>query len=278
MTSGRVPRIIPVKPWYQDHFFGDKIVLPAVETMLLLAAYVLESYPASDIKSMEDARFAKFLEIAPGTAFLIALFECADVADGRVRAKLLSRIQGKSMSRIKEHCEVFFSATQAKGPEESPVMQFTPAPPTGSIAELEADHLYRELVPFGPNYRTLQGSLYLFEHEAWGKLHAPELPLSETDAVQKNIGSPFPLDGALHAACVLGQRSVSFVPFPVGFARRTVVRPTRPGGAYIAKVRQTAHTDDELVFDLAIWDNDGQLYEMVTGLQMRDVRGVFKKS
>ena len=93
---------------------------------------------------------------------------------------------------------------------------------------------------------------------------------------QKILGSPFPLDGAMHAACVLGQQSVDFVPFPVGFAERVVIRPTQPGASYITRVRQTAYADEELVFDLAIWDNDGQLYETVTGLRMRNVGRVFK--
>ena len=63
MDNGRIPLTIAVQPWFHDHFFGDKIVLPAVEAMLLLAAHVLKVYPEIDIRVMEDATFAKFLEI-----------------------------------------------------------------------------------------------------------------------------------------------------------------------------------------------------------------------
>ena len=278
MNSTRLGCMIDVQPWFQDHSIGDKIVLPAVETMLLLAAHVLATYPSIDITVMEDVRFAKFLEIPPGTASLAALLECGVDADGRVQAKLLSRSRGKSMSRIKEHCEIFFSLTEVSSPEKLPSINFTATPPTDSMAEIKVDHLYRELVPFGPNYRTLQETLYLKGDEAWGRLRAPEFPHFAIDPIQDKIGSPFPLDGALHAACVLGQQAVDFVPFPVGFSRRIVRQPTRPGASYITRVKQVSYTDDELVYDVALFDDDGHLCEMVTGLRMRDVSSVFLKT
>ncbi len=109
---------------------------------------------------------------------------------------------------------------------------------------------------------------------AWGKLKAPALP---TDSIQAIIGSPFPLDGALHAACVLGQQSVDFVPFPVGFDRRIITRPTQAGCIYQTRVIQLCQSEDELVFDLDIFDQAGQVYETVTGVRMRDVSGALKK-
>jgi predicted secreted protein len=39
----------------------------------------------------------------------------------------------------------------------------------------------------------------------------------------------------------------------------------------------TALTGDELVFDLQIFNNDGQIYETVTGIRMRDVSKAMKK-
>ena len=267
MDDRRIPLSIPVKPWFQDHCFGGKIVLPAVETMLLIAAYVTRVYPDIDVTVMENCQFAKFLEIPPGTATVDALFECDDIA-GRMQVKLLSRQHFKSMSRIKEHCEIFFSPVDTKKRERRPVPSFAPEPPVHCLTEVDVQHLYRELVPFGPMYQTLKGTLYLSANEAWGKLQAPGLSL---DPIQAIIGSPFPMDGALHAACVLGQQSVDFVPFPVGFARRAVLRPTQPGCWYITKVRQISQTNDELVFDVAIWDNDGLVYEIINGVRMRDV-------
>jgi len=266
MTDGRVPITITLHPWYLDHCFRGKAVLPAVETVLLLAARINGIYPQFDITVMEDVHFAKFFEIPPGVATKEALFECGVRDDGRVYAKLLSRTRFKSMSRIKEHGEISFSPDN---PGSRPVPDINPAPPANPMIEINAEQLYRELVPFGPNYHTLQGTIYLSDHEAWGLLKAPEFP--GEDPVQKIIGSPFPLDGALHAACVLGQQSVDFTPFPVGFGCRVISRPTRPGSCYITRVRQISRTDSELVFDLDIFDDDGRVYESITDLHMRDV-------
>ncbi len=267
MSNGRIPIEITIQPWFKDHFFAGKIVLPAVETMLLLAARVVAVHPGIDIRVMENVRFDKFLEILPGSSTMPALVECEADIDGNAQVKLLSRIQFKAISRIKVHGEISF--TPANSNNRLTPNFIDPAPLSGSVTEIDVEHLYRELVPFGPSYHTLQETLFLSESAAWGKLQAPELPLG--DPVQKIIGSPFPLDGALHAACVLGQQVVDFVPFPVGFDRRIISRPTQPGGCYITKVRQVARIDDELVFDLDIFNNDGLIFETVTGLRMRDV-------
>jgi len=106
-------------------------------------------------------------------------------------------------------------------------------------------------------------------------LKSPDLP--STDSIRKSIGSPFPLDGALHAASVLGQQSVDFVPFPVGFDRRIIFRPTQPGSCYIVRVEQVGEIDGELIFDLFILDNGGLVYETVIGVRMRDVTGAAKR-
>lgn len=270
MSDGRITLSIPVKPWYCDHCFAAKIVLPAVETMLLLAAKVNELHPAVDVRVMENVSFAKFLEISSGTETLSGLVECEIEDDGRVQVKLLSRTVYKAMSRIKEHGTMAFSSAKNLS-QPPPNIDLTP--PSGVVTEIKADYLYRELVPFGPHYQTLQDTLYLSENGAWGRLKAPVLAI---DPIQEIIGSPFPLDGALHAACVLGQQSVSFVPFPVGFDRRIVIRPTQPGCYYRTRVRQVMQTDAELVFDLVIAGEDGQVYETVTGVRMRDVSGAMR--
>jgi len=271
MRDGRLPFTIPVKPWYRDHCFAGITVLPAVETMLLLAAKAHELHPEVDIRVMENVRFAKFLEIPPKTATVAGLIESEIVSDGRLQVTLLSRTVYKAMNRIKEHGTMFFSPASSHSPPP-PIVDFTPA--RESETEIEVDYLYSELVPFGPYYQTLQDILYLSGNVAWGRLKAPELAI---DPVEKIIGSPFPLDGALHAACVLGQQAVSFVPFPVGFDRRVITRPTQPGCSYQTRVQQVMQTDAELVFDLVIAGNNGQVYETVTGVRMRDVSGVMRK-
>ena len=85
------------------------------------------------------------------------------------------------------------------------------------------------------------------------------------------MGSPFPLDGALHAACVHGRQFVDFILFPVGFEQRIIHVPTRPGGSYITKVVLVCKDANELIFDLAIFDLEERLFETVTGIRMRRV-------
>ena len=264
MSGCRKPCTIDVQPWFKDHFVGNKIVLAAVETMLVLADHCKNAYPQANIGIMEDVRFMKFLEIPPEAATVQALVECGPICSERISARLLSHMQFTKMARIKEHGEVFFplKRTLPSLPDTNP------APPAVPKAKIDVERLYREMVPFGPGYHTLQDTLFLTDSLAWGKLQPPQLPFSHP--VQEVIGSPFPLDGAMHAACVLGQQSVNFVPFPVGFTRRVICRPTLPGKTCLTRVTMTAQQRDELVFDIDIFNAGGQLHESVTGLRMRD--------
>lgn len=268
-TTWRTPVDIDIQPWFGDHCFNGKVVLPAVETMLLLAENVALHHPEIDIQVMEQVRFSRFLEIPEGSTGVAALIEYQRHEDGSIVAKLLSRKQCKAVTRMQEHGEVLFSPAPASRKHLAPfvAMKSLPDPPR----EIPATQVYRELVPFGPGYHTLQGVLYLDERCAWGSLRAPLLPAS--GRIQDRIGSPFPLDGAFHAACVLGQQSADFVPFPVGFARRIILRPTVHGDSYSTQVELLSRTRDELLFDLHISDDQGLAYERVSGLRMRDVSG-----
>ncbi|MBM9604301.1 polyketide synthase dehydratase domain-containing protein [Desulfopila inferna] len=267
MSSKRIPCNISVQPWFKDHRIGGRICLPAVETMLFLAAHCASISPETDIRIMEDVRFGKFLEIPPIAARLEALVEYSANIDRRVQVKLLSHIRLKTMARIIEHGEIFFPAETR---DNHALQNIDPAPPTNTTAEISAAQLYDEIVPLGSRYHTLQEKLLLTKDEAWGKLRAPEI--SFCYAVQDMIGSPFPLDGALHAACVLGQRLTDLVLFPVGFFRRIISRPTLPGALYLTRVTVTAINHRQIVFDLNIFNNEGLLYETVNGLRMRDIK------
>lgn len=269
MTSDRTVVAIPVQPWFADHCFNGKIVLPAVETMLLLATEVAAAHPEIDLRVMDQVRFARFLEIPANSSRVEALLECRKHEDGSVHAKLLSRRQGKAMARLQEHGAILFAPA---GKNNAPMPECTPAPPAAPEMTIPAEQVYQELVPFGPSYHTLQESLQLRGQVAWGRLKAPAF-FHAPDRVRDLVGSPFPLDGAFHAACVLGQRAADFVPFPVGFDRRIINRPTLPGGGYRTQVQLLSQTDDELLFDLQIFDDQGHIFESVTGIRMRDVSG-----
>ena len=272
MSDKRISCSLTVQPWFQDHSVGGRIVLPAVETMLFLAAKCVTVHPEIDTRTMENVHFGKFLEIPRNSATVPVLVECTAGTDNRVQAKLLSHWQLGAMARIKEHGEILFPAAARNMGLPANI---DPAPLPGTIKVVDSEQLYRDLVPFGRYYHTLQETLYLSDCQAWGKLQAPELPF--IDPVQTVIGSPFPLDGALHAACVLGQQFVDFPPFPVGFKRRIIFRPTQPGGRYLTRVTMTSPVANELIFDLHIFNYDGQLYETVTGIRMRDVSKAMQK-
>jgi len=265
MTTVPVPITIPVQPWFKDHRFNGTIVLAAVETLLLLATEIHNKYPKIDIRVMEDARFLRFLEIPPQNTSIEALIDCRKTADGSIQAKLLSRVRFRSMTRILEHGEVVFPAAKKDGASAS-----SPEPLEDAVTKVSADRIYRELVPFGPAYHTLQETLFLSARGASGILRAPALP--ET-TIMEFLGSPFPLDGALHAACVHGRQSVDFIPFPVGFNRRVVTCATQPGKNYRTKVFFIDRTEDQLVYDLEIFDSTGRTCETVTGIRMRKVGG-----
>ncbi len=267
-TTWRTPVDIDIQPWFGDHCFNGMVVLPAVETMLLLAENVALHHPEIDILVMDQVRFLRFLEIPEGSTGVAALIEYQRNENGSITAKLLSRKQCKAMTRMQEHGEVFFPAASL---DHKPLVTCAMDSPPQACREISAAQVYRELVPFGPGYHTLQGVLYLDAQCAWGSLRAPLLPAS--GRIQDRTGSPFPLDGAFHAACVLGQQTVDFVPFPVGFERRIILRPTEPGGSYRTQVELLSHSRNELLFDLHIYDDQGLVYERVSGLRMRDVSG-----
>jgi hypothetical protein len=268
MSPSCRPLHIAVQPWFKDHFFNGRVILPAVEIMELLACAVKEIAPEMNPRVMGEARFSRFLEIPQEASELAAQIEYETGDRGEIRIRLLSRIQFKKISRSREHAGITFATGS---PQLTPSKIPPPPQPTPSTASVSAEQVYEELVPFGPSYRTLSGPLYLSRQGAWGCL--------QTDAhgsgqdLTRRLGSPFPLDGAMHAACVLGQCLADFVPFPVGFRQRIVHQATQAGEQYRTAVIPVSQTADELVFDLTIVDSEGRPCETVTGLRMRDISG-----
>lgn len=254
---------LPVRPWFKDHCFNGRVILAGVEAMQILAVTARAARPHLDLGRMAAGRFEKMLAIPPAAVELEVLVELEETADSGLCARLLTRTRFKTLSRMTAHCALTFAAG-ARG--EGAEADWPPL--AGAGLELTAAQVYQDLVPFGPAYRTLQDRLVLTAEAAWGTLLAPE-PGPADDP----LGSPFPLDGAMHAACVHGQRLVDFVPFPVGFADRILTRPTRAGQRYQVQVRLRSRTATALVYDLRILDQAGQVRETVRGLEMRDVSG-----
>lgn len=262
--ANRIPINIPVLPWFRDHSFNGKVIFPAVETMLLLAQTARELDTSLAVQQIHKASFSKLLEIPKEATTITALVEHEETDEG-VCFRLLSKIQFKKISRVKEHAALYF----CQAPEP-----LSPVPLLSHENEdflIDATRIYHELVPFGRAYRTITGDLHLRKDIAIAQLRAARVATQQQ--MEPLLGSPFPLDGAMHAACVLGQCSGSFVPFPVGFASRRVSSPTKAGEDYVSSVQLVSQTANELFFDLSIYTVDGKLCETVQGLRMRDVTG-----
>ncbi len=259
---------ITLQPWFQDHRFAGKTILPAVETIIILASEVKRYNPACMLH-MTDARFGKFLELPADAAKITVIIEISRPDNNQITAVLLTRKTHKKITRLIEHGRLTFVCD---GSCTTPLKRDSaePAYDRGRTAiDISARRIYAELVPFGKAYQNIIADLHISEGGAWGKLQSPELPLSHGGL----LGSPFPLDAAMHAACVWGQRFMGFIPFPVGFSTRIINKLTKPGKIYTTKVVPTDSKPDEIIFDLWIFDEDDNLCETLGGIKMRDVSG-----
>lgn len=270
MTSETVclPVKIHVFPYLLDHRFEGNAVFPAVEAMQILAQSVKDFAPQADITAITDTTFDKFLYLPPATEKINALCSITPFENGDITAVLQTKTRSKkaSITRIKEHVTVRFPrvrpevAAHARDPESVGENDFVAITP---------DRIYRELVPFGPAYHNILENLLIHKDGVIAKLRAPII----SDIVDKTgqLGSPFVLDAAFHAACVWGQRHRRVIAFPVGIEKRIVAQPTQPGDRYISRAIPVRTASDLLVFDISIYDGDNTLYESALGVHMRDV-------
>ncbi len=262
----QVPLSIRVLPHLRDHVFGENTVFPAVESMQVLAEAARGLHADLDVKRLTQAVFEKFLVIDPQAKAIEAFAAFEKTGEGGLIAKLVTRMHlaGSGITRVKEHARLRFFPRCNK-----PLL---PAPPV--VGESKTDmsvapeKIYRELVPFGSSYRNISSPIRLDRTYAAAGIRAPERP-----SPGGPLGSPFVLDAAFHAACVWGQRYSGFIGFPVGFDTRIVAKPTRPGKNYMTHMVPVARGVRENLFDLWIYTPDCGIFEVVTGVRMRDVTG-----
>ncbi len=265
--SVRLPVHIPVYPYLTDHRFEGRVVLPAVETMRVMAETTKVYRPETDITGMNHARFDKFLYVPADTTIIDAFCDIAIYANGDIKAALLTKTPSRKSTivRIKEHGTLCFPACK---PDVQPPRDLTPTP-DGVGMEIAAEKIYRDLVPFGKTYRNIRGQLMISEVGATAGTHARSVNKSADNFA--DTGSPFPLDAAFHAACVWGQRYAQTVAFPVGIEKRVIFKPTQSGTTYLSRIIPVRKSPQVLTFDIWIYGKDGKLYEGVCGVDMRDV-------
>lgn len=237
---------------------------PAVESLERLAGAVLAEHPGQGVLNSCDAEFLRFLPIPPGAPGVEAVAEIVDGEGGAVAAALstVARAGRGTVSRLKDHIRVTFK----DGPPLPPFPLDAACAAEGVCFSLPAEKLYAEMVRFGPSYRNAVDTVYLSRQGALGTIRAPSLGPPDPP-----LGSPFVLDAALHVACAWGQRFKGCVAFPVGYARRTIIRPAEAGGLYHCHVVPAGAQGDTLSFDIRVYAGDGGLCEVSLGVRMKDV-------
>ena len=266
MNTTRCDVQIKVQPWFRDHSFDGRPVLPAVESLLVLAGVARELRSDLNVREMADAGFPRFLEIPARGDQVEAVVELKEEENGTIRAGLCTRIQTSQFSRLVEHATVCFGGKDSRICKGEVCRKFSSHEQPFVVP---GKRIYEELVPFGRAYRnTIEADI--FSRGAAAKLYTPEYSPEPGVA---DLGSPFLLDSAFHVACVWGQRFAGFVPFPVGFKYRRIATSSQPGRNYRAEVDVVVGQGKELEFDIDIVDADGGLVEQVRGVRMRDVSG-----
>ncbi len=264
----RLPIEIPIHPYLFDHCFEGNAVFPAVESMQVLAKSIKSFAQDLQITSMTNAQFGKFLYIRPGIDRVAAFSDIAMHENGDITATLLTKQEyGKSsIARMKEHASIHFPRIAQRLPE-LPLDLISAL--EGVCLEIPSERIYAELVPFGVAYQNIHHHLLISKEGAIARTYAPSIP--GNPASPSPLGSPFPLDAAFHAACAWGQRYAGIVAFPVGIERRMIYNRTQPGVTYISRIIPVRTGSDLLVFDMWIYDEDGNLFEGACGVHMRDV-------
>jgi len=265
----KLPVFVRTDAYLQDHAFHGQAVLPAVETMQLLAASTKECLPHGDVSLITNARFDKFLPIAPiDRERWIEVYHDLEIhQDGTVGSRLM--IRGRSpktaITRLVTHAALQFGGERE---DDSPLPIDLVSALEGICVAVPPDRLYQELVPFGPAFHNAAAPLFVSENGAIGNLHG-----GATDDPSGPLGSPFPLDAAFHLASVWVQRYHGIVGFPVGFDRRLIYSATKPGESYVCTVLPAQRDGALPRLDIMITDQQGNPREHLTGLEMKDVNG-----
>jgi len=257
---------IEIFPYLRDHYFEGKAILPAVESLIILAKAVKSFYPQADIFCLSQARFPRFLSIDVKANKQAVILEISKDESGNINSALLTVVRAKTnkVKRMAEHAFVKFSQNTDCFLPASPFRDIEKL--SGRCISVPSATIYRELVPFGEAYQNITGDLSVSDQGALGYISG-----GSAQADDATLGSPFPFDAAMHMACVWGQRFTEIVPFPIGFGKRVIRRQTKKGESYLCRVWPKDIEKQKLIFDAWIYDNDGVLCEAISSLEMRDV-------
>ncbi len=266
---------LPGDGFLGDHFIeAGKPVLPAVVTMKMLASSLEKIDIGFKANAVINAGFEKFLYPDENHAEATVFMEIDNPGKGARRVKLITKRRSSKygITRTSVHASMDFAQFQGR-PEASLPSDVVPCL-EGPIFTVPAASIYRELIPLGPAFRNIEEYCQVSEYGSLARVNGGRAPAS----MEGSLGSPFPLDAAFHAANLWGQRYAHFSAYPVGFSRRVVTRPTSSGSSYLARVLPRGRRGEDLVFDLGIFTETGEVCEIVEELRMRGIRGLLDKS
>jgi hypothetical protein len=260
-----------------DHHFMETPVMAAAETMLYIAGACRPPEKAAKSLHITNALFLKFIPIADATAdpdsghtvsFAVETTLCPDQS---VRAALVSRSRSRRLGVTRSKTHVTLSLTHRHLPACPPPEKAKES----ALGEVNSGQIYKDLIHFGPAFQNLRKTLRLGRHwihgTVWGGGDATVSPLPDV------LGSPFPFDAAMQAACIWGQYFLGIVAFPEGVAQRLIYRRTRPQALYRIRLALRETDADHYWCDGWIMDSAGAVYEAFLGLKMRDLsRGRLK--
>ncbi len=264
MKPPAIPITIPNPSYLADHRAEGRSILPAVEALQYLARCAAENRPGLDVFRSRLAEFVRFLELPKNQPEVEARVDLDVSEQGFVTARLLTRTRAGTagITRSKEHVQVEYGAAR---PLDLPPWD-TLAALEGICCSFDAGRLYEDLVPFGPSFQNVEGTVHLAGSGAAGRVAAASHP-----APMEPLGNPFVLDGAFHLACAWGQRFAGRLTFPTGYIERVILRPCRTGDEYLCRAIPVSSEPDVLRFDLYLFDDRGELREACLGVEFRDV-------
>ena len=257
---------IEIHSYLRDHRIEGRTVLPAVETMIVLARVVKTNDPQMQIRYLQKASFQRFLPISPDLTHQPVIIKIESSDDAVITASLWSLLKSKTgnISREIEHAQVSFVNIDQMS-LSAPVVPHDFNHSKKNCIRVSPESVYQDLIPFGKAYQNIVSDLSVSPEGAWASLSG-----GDNEADENVLGSPFPLDAVLHAACVWGQRYAGILSFPVGFEKRIIFQKTEKKETYQGYVVPVNISRDVLVFDAWIYKND-VICESISGIKMTDV-------
>jgi len=252
-------------PYLRDHHVEGKAVLPAVEALIVMARAARQAYPEIHLSKLSRAAFTRFLYLEPGKKYQTVYVDLEPAEDGSLVTSLFTSLTSRTgkISRDILHAQVTFSGGGSERVGTSPWNAIEKL--KGECISVPAATIYRELVPFHEAYQNILGDLSVSSQGALAYISG-----GDREADDELLGSPFPLDATMHAACIWGQRFAGIVSFPVGFEERRIYQKTKKGKEYLGRVVPIKVTQDCLIFDAWIYRQE-VICEKISGIVMKDV-------